>query len=77
MNERASKRQCLNLTWENNQKNQTKISSFAHSYPKFQDYLVKWMIDTYQPLSTVQQDSFHDMLASLNKNAPVVGYDKI
>jgi hypothetical protein len=35
------------------------------------------MIGTYQPLSTVKHDSFHDMLASLNKYTPVVGYDKI
>jgi hypothetical protein len=75
MSERASKRVCLDLTSDS--KNQAKLSSFINPCPNYQDCLVKWMIDTYQPLSTVQQDSFRDMLASLNKKAPIVGHDKI
>jgi hypothetical protein len=75
MNERASKRVCLDLPSDS--KHQAKLSSCMNPCPNYQDCLVKWMINTYQPLSTVQQDSFHDILASLNKKAPRVGYDKI
>jgi hypothetical protein len=35
------------------------------------------MVSSYQPLSTVQNDSFRKMIKCLNKKAPVIGEEKI
>jgi hypothetical protein len=43
----------------------------------YQECLVKWIIDSHQPLSVVEKDSFYAMVNSLNKKAPVIGFDKI
>jgi hypothetical protein len=35
------------------------------------------MIDSYQPLSAVQKESFRKMVQCLNPKAPVIGQDRI
>lgn len=53
------------------------ITNFTSNCTGFEECLVKWMIKTYQPLSAVQEDTFRDMLTSLNKKVPAVSYGKI
>ena len=35
------------------------------------------MINSYQPISAVENDSFRKMVKALNNKAPVIGEDKI
>jgi hypothetical protein len=58
--------------------NQKKLTNFRDSsMPEYQEYLIHWMIDYYQPLSAVQKDSFRKLTHCLNKKAPIVGEDKV
>jgi hypothetical protein len=56
---------------------QQKLSNYMERADDYQECLVKWMIDSYQPLSAVEKDSFCAMVHCLNRKAPVIGYDKI
>jgi hypothetical protein len=57
---------------------QTKLTSFIESSNmEYQECLLDWMVSSYQPFSAIQNDSFHKMVHSLNKKAPVIGEDKI
>jgi hypothetical protein len=79
MNDRAEKR--LKLHGEINSNTtlpkQQKISNYMEKNDDYQECLVKWMIDSYQPLSAVEKDSFRAMVNCLNRKAPAIGYDKI
>ena len=44
---------------------------------EFQECLIHWMIDSYQPLSAIQKDSFRKLTHCLNKKAPIIGEDKV
>jgi len=60
--------------------NQQKLTNFNFSdssNAESQECLLHWIIDAYQPLATVQRDSFRKYVHSLNKKALVIGEDKI
>jgi hypothetical protein len=74
MVERAKKKSKL----EANSGVQTKLTPFLESPCKdYEAYLLDWMIDSYQPLSAVQKESFRRMVQCLNPKAPVIGQDRI
>jgi hypothetical protein len=75
MCERANKRQCTASI--HSSQAQTKLTNYVTKCPEYEESLTKWMIQTYQPLKTVEDETFHDMLFSLNKTAPVVSFGKI
>jgi hypothetical protein len=71
MCERANKRLCTDMS------TQKKLTDFICVKSKFEECLLKWMIKTYQPLCTVQDETFREMNLSLTDKAPTVGPDKI
>jgi hypothetical protein len=56
---------------------QVKLTDYMDNTAKYPDCLMKWIYSTFQPLSIVENDSFRNMIASLNKKAPIIGKDKI
>jgi hypothetical protein len=79
MKERAEKRLKIHaeISGSTSLPKQQKISSYMETVDNYQECLVKWMIDSYQPLSAVEKDSFRAMINCLNSKAPVIGFDKI
>jgi len=79
MKDRAEKRLKVHaeISISTNLQKQQKLSSYIERADDYQECLVKWMIDSYQPLSAVEKDSFRAMVNCLNKKAPVIGFDKI
>ena len=79
MAERANKR--LKIHAENSfdatSYKQKLLSDYTVRSDDYQECLVKWMINSYQPLSVVQSDAFRSMVRALNNKAPVIGEDKI
>lgn len=56
---------------------QQTIDKFTHSCPGFEDALINWMGDSYQPLQTVTRPSFRAMLETLNPRVPAIGKDAL
>jgi len=56
---------------------QGNMMNFVISTPDFENCFLDWMIQTYQPLSTCESESFRAMCKSLNKKAPVIGRECI
>ena len=57
---------------------QQKLTNFMESSSvEYEECLLHWMIDSYQPLYAVQKDSFRKLSHSLNRKAPVIGEDKV
>jgi len=79
MKERADKRLKVHaeISISTSLQKQQKLSNYMEKADDYQECLVKWMIDSYQPLSAVEKDSFRAMVYCLNRKAPVIGYDKI
>ena len=79
MKERADKRLKVHaeISISTSFQKQQKLSNYMEKADDYQECLVKWMIDSYQPLSAVEKDSFRAMVHCLNRKAPVIGYDKI
>lgn len=78
MCERANKRLKLRDADVASTGNQKKLTNFMDSsILEYQEYLIHWMIDSYQPLSAVQKDSFRKLIHCLSKKAPIVGEDKV
>jgi hypothetical protein len=78
MCERANKRLKLRDADVASTGHQKKLTNFMDSsMPEYQEYLIHWMIDSYQPLSAIQKDSFRKLTHCLNKKAPIVGEDKV
>lgn len=74
MCDRANKRQCVENTMVGSQES---IIKFVKNCPSYEDCLLRWMIQTYQPLRAVEAVSFRNMISSLHKKAPIVSYAKI
>ncbi len=75
MCERANKRKCS--TSNNASQAQAKLTKYVTCCPEYEERLIKWIIQTYQPFRAVEDDTFHHLLSSLNKKAPVVSYGRI
>jgi hypothetical protein len=58
-------------------KTQSSMQSFIKVAPSFENKLLDWIIDTYQPLHACEHPSFQEMCRSLNAKAPVVGVFKL
>ncbi len=56
---------------------QVKLTDYMDNTAKYPDCLMKWIYSTFQPLSIVENDSFRNMIDSLNKKAPIIGKDKL
>jgi len=74
MTEQAEKKHCTEAILTSNQ---TLLSNFMNNFNDFEDCVLNWIISTYQPLGAVEHESFQKMIASVNKKAPVIGYQKI
>jgi hypothetical protein len=78
MCERANKRLKLGEADVTSTSIQQKVTNFMESsMVEFQECLMHWMNDSYQPLSAVQKDSFRKLTHCLNKKAPIIGEDKV
>ncbi len=49
-----------------------KLTNYIEHTDNYQECLVKWMIDSYQPLSAVVKESFCAMVNYFNRKAPVI-----
>jgi hypothetical protein len=56
---------------------QQKVTKFMTLTDEYQECLLDWIIDSYQPLAAVQKDSFHKLIHTLNKTVPIIGQDKV
>ena len=56
---------------------QSAMTSYATPCPLYESMLLNWIVMTYQPFSTVENNSFREMVTSLNKKAPVISREKI
>ena len=56
---------------------QQKLTPFMDSVGVYEECLLDWMIDSYQPLSAVQKDSFRKLTHFLYRKAPIIGEDRI
>ena len=56
---------------------QESISKFTKQCPNFEDRLLTWVCDAYQPLSACTRPSFRNMIASVNPNCPIIGKDRM
>jgi hypothetical protein len=56
---------------------QSSISEFVAACPKFESYLLRWMIKTYQPLRCCESNEFRMMCKSLNKRSPIIGRERL
>jgi hypothetical protein len=78
MTERAKKRICIESKRGTSTVTvQSKVTDYVDSNPEYQACLLKWLIATYQPLSTVEHETFRNMTSSLNRKVQVVGEGKI
>jgi hypothetical protein len=58
-------------------KAQSSMQSFVKVTPTFENKLLDWIIDMYQPLHACEHPSFQEMCRSLNAKAPLVGVSKL
>ena len=77
MCERANKRLKLGKAGDTSTIQQKLTKFMASSTDEYQECLLDWMIESYQPLTAVQKDSFRKLTQSLNKTAPIIGQEKI
>jgi len=79
MAERANKRLKIHaeISFDATSYKQKLLSNYTVRSDDYQECLVKWMVNSYQPLSVVQSDAFRNMVKALNNKAPVIGEDKI
>ncbi len=79
MAERANKRLKIHaeISFDATSYKQKLLSNNTVRSDDYQECLVKWMVNSYQPLSVVQSDAFRNMVKALNNKAPVIGEDKI
>jgi hypothetical protein len=56
---------------------QSSMSGFIVACPSFESCLLKWMIETYQPLRCCESDEFRMMCKALNKRSPIIGSDRL
>ena len=47
------------------------------AHVSLKDYIVRWMVQTYQPLSAVEHESFKSMIAFINPKAPVPSREQV
>ncbi len=72
MCERANNRLKLRDANNTSCSTQLKLTNFMDSSNvKYQECLLYGMIDSYQPLSPIQRDSFRKLTQSLNGKAPI------
>ena len=79
MCERANKRLKLREADNTSTGIQQKLTPFMESSlgAAYEECLLDWMIDSYQPLSAVQKDSFRKLTHCLNRKAPIIGQEKV
>ena len=80
MSDRAAKKLRLAECEKENDRitvTQVKLTEYMDNTAKYPDCLMKWIYSTFQPLSIVENDSFRNMIDSLNKKAPIIGKDKL
>jgi hypothetical protein len=77
MCERANKRLKLGEAGDASTIQQKLTKFMAPLTDEYQERLLDWRIDSYQPLAAVQKDSFRKLTQSLNKTAPIIGQEKI
>jgi hypothetical protein len=51
--------------------------AFVVSAPSFEQCVMNWVVETYQPLRCVKDKSFCEMCYSLNKKAHILSRDKL
>ena len=56
---------------------QQNITKFTQPCPDFEDALVEWVCDTYQPISTCTRPSFRRMMTASNPQCPNIGKDRM
>ena len=45
-----------------------KLEKYLSTTVSYEEKFMEWIVDTYQPLSTCESESFRDMMRSVNKN---------
>jgi len=73
----ANKRQCVDLTTTRPRPVQTNLNFPSQTSLNFPEKLATWIVDTYQPLSITERESFRDMVRSLNPKAMIVSRTKV
>jgi hypothetical protein len=76
MNERAEKKQRNDSTGNFGQRKLSDYLSVTNC-PNFEDALLNWIVQTYQPLSVIEHPSFREMLLKLNNKSPLISHAKI
>jgi len=56
---------------------QQNITKFTQPCPDFEDALVEWVCDTYQPISTCTRPSFRRMMTASNPQCPNIGKNRM
>ncbi len=56
---------------------QVSMEGFVVLYPTFEQSLLSWAVETYQPLRCCEEQSFRDLCLSLSKKCPIVSRDKL
>jgi hypothetical protein len=56
---------------------QQKLTKFMTLTDEYQECLLDWIINSYQPLAAFQKDSFRKLIHTLNKTVPIIGQDKV
>lgn len=46
------------------------LEKYMSTPVNYEEKFMEWIVDTYQPLSTCESESFRDMMRSVNKNCP-------
>ena len=59
----------LNKLGGDGQLSMENFATVVKNETKAEDYIFKWLVRTYQPISTVENKDFRDMIVGLNKNA--------
>ena len=78
MAERANKRLKIDgISFNTTSYKQKMLNNYVDRSNDYQECLAKLMINSYQPLFAVENDSFRNMFKALNSKAPVIGEDKI
>lgn len=74
--QRANDKQQLDIAKEK-VSSQGKMTSFVIGTPDFEQCFLDWMIQSYQPLSACESESFRAMCKSLNKKSPVIARERV
>jgi hypothetical protein len=53
------------------------ITSFFKKHPHFEEAYLKWAVDTFQPLNSIEGDRFRKMCKTLSEDAPVMTSEKV